>query len=173
MTLLTNPDQSVLWRDLIQGAEARSDIHLPLHLENYLTQLVCRFVTHPDISHKIMGIEWISAMKNREADALIQVGDECLLLAGLFPQHLTRRSLNLNYFIKLGQSAYGALSLHTHDLYEGLSRQFVVLTDVLFYVRESAVLSPYDAYCRARDIGSEHALRILSTYEGIAPFRRR
>ncbi len=173
MTLLTNPDQAVLWRDLIQGAETRSNIHLPPNLENYLTQLVSRFAAHPDISHKIMGIEWVSAMKTREADALIQVGDECLLLAGLFPQHLTRRSLNLGYFIRLGQSAYGALSLSTHDLYEGLSRQFVVLTDVLFYVRESSILLPYEAYCRARDIGSEHALRVLSTYEGITPFRRR
>lgn len=173
MTVLTNPDQAVLWRDLIQGAETRSAIHLSPVYENYLAQLVCRFATQPDISRKIMALEWVTAAKSREAAHLLQVGDECLLLAGLFPQWLTHRSLNLNYFIQLGQTAYGAVSQRTQDLYAGLSRQFVVLTDVLFYVRETAVLTPYEAYARATDIGSAHALQVLASYEGITPFRRR
>lgn len=169
MTLITHPD----WTSLIQLAEARSAIQLPSPLENYLIQLVKRFSLEPHLGGQASALAWLAAKQAQGSEAYLRIGDECLLMVGLFPKQLTRRSLNLSYYIELGRSAYAALSHCGSDLYDGLSKQFVVLTDVLYYVPAHAPdFLPYEAYERFQSTGSEHAKRILADYARITPFRR-
>lgn len=168
MTLLLTPD----WKSVIQDAEQRSTIILPPLLESYLTHLVQRFSTEPEVAQKLMAAAWLEAAQTRDTSRLAAVGDECLLMAGLFPDRVARRSVNLSYFVQMGQSAYGALSRRTSDLYSTLATQFVVLMDVLYYVRDSSVLLPYEAYQRWQSIGSQHAKEILASYDKIRPFRK-
>lgn len=167
MTLLTHPD----WKALIQIAENRSAIQLTPRLENYLSDLIQRFSTDPHLAEEAMAMGWLKAVSSAEGERYLRIGDECLLLAGLFPDYLTRRTLTLDYFIRLGRSAYGAISHHATDLYGVLSSQFVVLMDVLYYVRDVPPLLPYEAYQRFRATGSEHAKRVLASHEGIIPFK--
>lgn len=169
MTLITHPD----WTSLIQLAEARSDIQLPSPLETYLIQLLKRFSGDTKLGEQASALAWLAAKQGEAHEAYGRIGDECLLMVGLFPKQLTRRSLNLNYYIQLGRSAYAALSQRQSDLYGALAQQFIVLTDVLYYVPGDAPeLLPYDAYQRFQDTGSEHAKRILADYARITPFRR-
>ncbi len=169
MALLTHPD----WKSLIQHAEARSAISLSSPLENYLAQLVERFSTEPSMGEQASALAWLKARQGLEMQGYLRIGDECLLMAGLFPEHLTRRSMNLNYYIHLGRSAYAAMSRRTSDLYGVLAQQFVVLIDVLYYVPAATPdLLPFEAYERFKATGSEHAKRILADYERITPFRR-
>lgn len=168
MTLLLTPD----WKSVIQAAEQRSTIILPPDLESYLTHLVRRFATEPEVTHRLMAAAWLEAAQSRDDQRLAAVGDECLLIAGLFPEKVARRSLNLSYFVQMGQSAYASVSRKTHDLYNSLATQFVVLMDVLFYVRDSSILLPYEAYQRWHALGSEHAKAVLVSYDKIRPFRK-
>jgi hypothetical protein len=169
MALLTHPD----WKSLIQHAEARSAISLPSPLENYLIQLIKRFSTEPMLGEQASALAWLNAKQALEMEGFLRIGDECLLMAGLFPERLARRSMNLNYYIQLGRSAYFALSRRTSDLYGVLAQQFVVLTDVLYYVPSTTPdLLPFEAFERFQATGSEHAKRILADYERITPFRR-
>lgn len=169
MTLITHPD----WASLIQLAESRSAIQLPSPLETYLIQLLKRFSGETKLGEQASALAWLEAKQAEASEAYVRIGDECLLMVGLFPKQLTRRSLNLNYYIQLGRSAYAALSQRRFDLYSTLAQQFVVLTDVLYYVPGDArELLPYEAYERFQGTGSEHAKRILANYARITPFRR-
>jgi hypothetical protein len=64
-------------------------------------------------------------------NALRDVGDQCLLVAGVFPHQAERRMVRLSYFVALGQSAYEQLSRFlgrsTAQLYGELSSTFVSL----------------------------------------------
>lgn len=165
--LLAHPD----WKSLIQSAEARSAITLPLPLENYLTLLIERFSRETSLFNAVMAMAWLEAKQRAEAEQYMKVGDECLMLAGLFPHYIDRRSLRLRYYVQLGRSAYAALSHHTSDLYGALASEFVVLTDVLYYVRSDALLLPFEAYQRFEAIGSDHAKRVLADYDNIRPLK--
>lgn len=166
--LLTHPD----WKALIQQAESRSAITLACPLENYLSNLMQRFIRESTLGQQVMAMAWLESRQTGEVERYLRVGDECLILAGLFPDHLKRRSLGLHYYIQLGRTAYAALSHHTSDLYGALSTDFVALTDVLYYVRANAALPPFEAYQRFQDSGSLHAKALLEQYVRIIPLRR-
>lgn len=43
------------------------------------------------------------------SERLKDIGDHCLLFAGLFPQHAERRQVRLGHMVELGQNAYHQL----------------------------------------------------------------
>jgi hypothetical protein len=70
---------------------------------------------------------------------LRDVGDRCLLLAGLYPEQAQRRLVSLSYFLEIGARAYGelagALSASIAELYDRLAHAFAHLVRVLMQVR--------------------------------------
>ena len=101
-----------------------------------------------------------------------EVGDHCLLFAGLFPRAAEKRLVKISYFVGLGQGAYSTISQCTDDLYGLLALQFVVLTDVLQSIRQGYDLLPLEAYEQWNDTGSQRALRILQEYTKSTPIKK-
>lgn len=67
---------------------------------------------------------------------LRRLGDIALYFAGYFPESLSRKLIDLNYYIQMGGIAYESVSnliiqSHQHDLYHELSAKFCSWVDIL------------------------------------------
>lgn len=177
MTLLISENTLVLWHEVIKTAEHRSCISLNDDLEAYLISLLMRYSNKPEVAQQIFAKSYLEAMQQRDRQrnhSLQQVGDQCLLFAGLFPHHAEKRHVSLTYFVDLGRTAYAAISHTANDLYWVLALQFVALMDVLQSIRthETPDLLPLEAYEQWHSLGSQHALRVLQSYSKGIPVKR-
>ena len=106
--------------------------------------------------------------------ALQKLGDIALFIGGLFTDSLHRRVVDIDYYIGMGEAAYG--SLHdsmpagtdrflTAELFDELCRKFAVLVDLLGEIAETSGLKSNSDVLRAYDIwlktGSDRVRRQL------------
>jgi hypothetical protein len=156
-----------LWQDVIHDAEQACSIHLEDKLESYLVSLLIRYSNKPDAVKQIVGTSFLDALqrKTHQRNASLQlVGDQCLLLAGLFPRITETRRVKIDYFVDLGRGSYASISDTANDLYGSLALQFVLLMDVLQSIRQYPDLLPLEAYEQWHAVGSQHALQVLQFY---------
>ncbi len=81
-----------------------------------------RYCNEPLLLQKVMGLEFLKSMEQvgqARRGALQAVGDQCLLLSGLFPERAPVRRVSLGYFVELGRYAYERCAL------EHLAKGFV------------------------------------------------
>jgi len=170
--LILHPTALSQWQALVNEAEHHSSIQLSEELESYLVFLLMRFSEQSDFVHSILGMEFLESLKKLKLarqESLRDVGDKCLLLAGLFPGNARRRRVRISYYVNLGQSAYDSLS-ETYlnqfsNLFASLSDHFVGLMDILHTLREltseQSVLDLLQAEELWQDTQSKHALSVL------------
>lgn len=112
-----------LWRDLVREGEARAELHLPENVQAYLVFLLMRHLRDGALAGRTMALEWLQAMElagRPRTDALRDVGDRCLLLAGWYPRLAERRHVSPAYFAAIGQGAYGEAAGAARDGYGAL-----------------------------------------------------
>lgn len=176
-TLVTASTETFQWHSLITEAENASLIVLSEDAESYLVFLLSRFIAHPQITDSVLGVEYLESMHAhvRMRQYLLQeVGDKCLLMAGLFPSHSQKKLVKISYFVNLGRSAYataGNLSPRegSRMLYTHLSQVFVSMMDVLQTTRElgnenHSQLNLFEAYDLWYDTKSAHALKTIQEH---------
>lgn len=135
--------QSELWHSLVRDAEQSSQRTLDEELESYLVFTLMRFTGDQALAGRIMALDYldslVSAGRNKD-HKLRDVGDRCLLLAGLYPEQARRRHVSLSYFCDLGRNAYGELAAQMREalrnLYARLADAFNSLVGVLVEVRK-------------------------------------
>lgn len=134
--------QAQLWQELVHEAGAR--LHAPLDdsRESYLVFVLLRFQRDDSLLARTLALEWLAAQANigcARADALRDVGDRCLLIAGLYPQMAQRRRVNADYFIDLGRGAYFEVAQASRNayaaLFDELARSFRELVRTLRALR--------------------------------------
>ncbi len=171
MNILTNVTSTALWHEVVCTAEQSCSVALKEEIESYLVFLLMRYINKPEVVKQIIALDFLQSLERpsvqREA-ALCEVGDKCLLLAGLFPSIAKSRLVRVSYFVNLGQAAYFGISKKNNDLYDHLSHQFVLLMDILQSIRQYTKtfpdLLPLDAYELWNDTGSQRALSALKQY---------
>lgn len=140
-----------LWQALVQEAYERTGCRLDESSESYLVFVLLRYqADHLLLSH-VQGVDWLQAQElagRARTDALRDVGDRCLLVAGLFPGLAERRQVSVDYFITIGRSAYQGVADATRQayaqLYVQLARAYRELVRTL-----NAMRTPPDiAYAR-------------------------
>ncbi len=165
--LILEPTTTAQWQRLIREAASSSAHQLDEDLESYLVFVLMRFCRDPALTKRIMAIEFLQSLhaqgQLRNA-GLRDVGDQCLLFAGIFPHLARRRMVKISYFVDLGRSAYHELSefmsVSAAELYRELSAAFVSLMEVLHHMcelRGDPLLQPLEAMELWRDTGSTHA----------------
>jgi hypothetical protein len=127
------------------------------------------------------------AMEARTAEernfALQRIGDISLFVAGFFGESLARRQVDVDYYVRMGGSAYGSLSERVRGSVRGqvftavfaeLASKFQDFVDVLSEVRDEArgnddvdILRLYEVWLKTGSKRAERALRRL----GIEPNR--
>ena len=141
--LVLHPTQTAQWHSLVCDAEKASNLYLDEDLQSYLVFLLMRFLDKPDMAAKILAREYLDSLLSsgqRQQEQLRNVGDVCLLHAGLFPRRALRKRVSENYFTELGCGAYEHLSmLLEHEfagIYHRLSQSFESLRDLLKTMRQ-------------------------------------
>ncbi|MEX0870826.1 MAG: hypothetical protein WDZ65_03350, partial [Aquisalimonadaceae bacterium] len=140
--LILETSSTAQWHRLITEAESHCGTHLDEDAESYLVFLLMRYLRRPDLLRRVMAMGYLQAMLadgHLREERLRDVGDECLILTGLFPGQARRRRVNLGYFIDIGRGAYGHLGESAGTaiapLYLMLADAFRDLMDVLNAMR--------------------------------------
>jgi hypothetical protein len=169
--LVLHPTPTAQWHSLVCEAESASNIFLDEELQSYLVFLLMRFLDKPDIAGKILALDYIDSMLSsgqRKEEKLRDVGDVCLLHAGLFPERAIRKRVSDQYFIELGCGAYQQLSVVVEhqiaDVYYRLSQSFVLIRDLLHAMRSLDENNKGNAPPKT----DEHSInQILNTYPDV------
>lgn len=176
MKLLLNSTPVALWHEIIHEAQMMCDITLLEELETYLVFLMIRHTNKPEVVKQVVAYEFLRNLNKtcgERQQTLQAVGDQCLILAGLFPHIAAKRLVNIRYFVDMGQSAYANISRARNDIYALLARQFVSLMDILQsirqYSKEYVDLLPLEAYELWSETGSQRALSVLKKYTHSTP----
>ncbi|HEX2081986.1 MAG TPA: hypothetical protein VHF86_00660 [Xanthomonadaceae bacterium] len=115
-----------LWQALVHEAGERAGEPLDESHESYLVFVLLRHQRDPQLLARIQALEWLQAQFNtgtQRSDALRDVGDRCLLIAGLYPKLAERRRVGTDYFIELGRGAYLEVAETGRSAYSSLFAQ--------------------------------------------------
>lgn len=149
-----NPTQ--LWHELLRDAERCSGASLDEDTESYLVFLLMRHLRDAGLGDHVLAFDSLLALAAQGAqrrEALRDVGDRCLLIAGWYPAQAEQRLVSLDYFLTLGAHAYAELAYATRaawaELYARLARVFARLVRVLVALRRIAGEGPSALSCHA------------------------
>jgi hypothetical protein len=150
-TIRTEASATALWQKLVKDAEGRAARALGDELESYLVFTLMRHQTHVALAGRVMALEWLEshlAHGRRREQGLRDLGDACLLIAGLYPERAEHK-VSLSYFQDLGRDAYFRLGDDARhglaELFRHLGQAFAELVRVLFEVRRlDAAAAPID-----------------------------
>jgi hypothetical protein len=154
--------QLELWQGLVLEGEQRTGIELGESVQSYLVFVLMRYLRDGALAAHVMALDWLEAAERTgqaRADALRDVGDRCLLIAGRFPRLAERRHVGPDYFRQLGSGAYRGVAEAARAgyaaLFAELARAFDAMVRVLDALpRRGAVLLPaWAEACEVRGRG--------------------
>ncbi len=131
---------TALWQELIRDGEQRRHLALGESLQAYLVFALMRHLGDAELTARTMALEWLHALEPpTRPDRLRDVGDRCLLIAGLFPRVADRRRVSHDYFSDVGRGAYACASQRAprceRALFAELAQAFDSLVAVLAAIR--------------------------------------
>lgn len=145
-----------LWYDLVRDGEDRVRTRLPEMIESYLVFMLQRHQGDAVIGQRVIALDWLGGQQlagRERADALRDVGDRCLLIAGLFPGLAERRNLQPGYYAALGRTAYAEVATVTRagyaELFALLAQAFDTMLRVLGGLRAAPPLHEAPQLVRA------------------------
>ena len=155
--------QLELWQELVHDGERHAGVELGESVQSYLVFVLMRYLRDGALAAHVLALDWLDASERTgqaRADALRDVGDRCLLIAGRFPRLAEKRHVGPAYFSNLGCGAYlgvaEAARAGYSALFAELARAFDAMVSVLDALpRRGAVILPMawaDA-CEARGRG--------------------
>jgi len=141
------------FKELIESALARQHVHAGEFTSYYLVNLLCQFV-RPDACGPFaddadpLAIRLTRALQTagpEQRARLRSLGDFSLFTSGFFADSLRRKPVDVDYYVSMGEYAYGSLSRHDDDAFSDvfgeLARKFVGFMDVLADVSERTALT--------------------------------
>ena len=143
------------FKEMVESALVRQHLQADDLTEYYLVNLLCQYVRLDTAVHADYGeplaVRLARALQTggtEQRTRLRSLGDFSLFTAGFFSDSLSRRHVDVDYYVSMGAYAYGSLSRAEdafRDVFAELSRKFVGFSDVLADVSErSALTSNHD-----------------------------
>jgi hypothetical protein len=169
--LILDSSELSQWHTLVQEAEQDYGCQLDEAMQSYLVFTLMRFATNSQLNSKALAPDYLISHhlpSSLRSEQLRNIGDQCLLVSGLFPQSAEKRQVGVNYYVDLGRSAYFHISTLTQqgvaELYQQLADSFVLLMDLLQTIRQNTVpaMQPLAAMELWRQTGSRAALAQIS-----------
>jgi hypothetical protein len=159
------------WHALVGEASVAARCSLDEPCSDYLVLLLLRMFSDSNLSASFAKSQLSDAFDDMD---LREVGDQCLVLAGLFPDRVSPHQVPISYFVDMGARAYREFSRRARNpFYQKLSEQFVTLVDVLQRMREldtgHCCLGPLEAFELWRDTRSQHAWDIFTRCGQVLP----
>lgn len=182
------------FRTSVEGVIAEHGVDVKPHATYYVVNLLTLFSRSEELyddDGEIFGLKPLALMLADASDApspeirnsaLQRIGDVALFISGFFADSLATHSVDIDYYVHMGGSAYGSLSDEVRgtfrgrafaDTYGELAAKFQTLVDVLNEVRDRErqdsdvdLLRTYQVW---RKTGSKRAEELLRQ-QGIVPF---
>lgn len=166
--LVRNESPAEYFKELVETAIEHQHIAVHDLTTFYLVNLLTGFVQFdrfsPTVDDEPLGLRLARALQaggSRQRDGLREVGDLSLFISGFFADSLTRRLVDVDYYIQLGERAYGSLARRGDpafgEVFDELAGKFTACVDVLSEVSErsalasnSDVLRLYEKWMRTR-----------------------
>ena len=139
------------FKDQVESALTRQQIRASELTTYYIVDLLCRFVRPDraipfnDDADEPLALRLGRALGSgglEQRARLRYLGDFSLFTSGFFSDSLNRRAVDVDYYVSMGEFAYGSLSRKDTDTLGGvfseLSRKFVPFMDVLSEVSEQS-----------------------------------
>ena len=164
--LILEQTEVAQWHSLIKEAEEQCNCHLDESMESYLVFTLMRFMKDQDLATQAVALDYLRSHglpRSLRIEQLRDIGDQCLLLSGLYPQRAEKRLVRVSYYVNMGRSAYHHISDNVQqsiaELYRELAEAFVVMMDLLQAIREfsSPALQPIQNLELWSDTGSTAA----------------
>lgn len=184
------------FRKSVASAMARQSLEVDDHTEYYVVNLLTLYsrsevlFDKTDNGTELKPLARILAEAVDSADpaernfALQRVGDLSLFLAGFFGEGMSRKLVDVDYYVRMGGAAYGTLSANVRGsvrgqllgaVFEELARKFIDLVDVLAEIRDASrevqdadILRMYELWLKTGSVRAARKLREA----GIEPNRR-
>jgi hypothetical protein len=181
------------FRESIDAVIDRHSVDVDPHAAHYVVNLLTLFSRSEDLyeeSGESYGLRPLASMLADAATAktpqernfsLQRIGDVALFVSGFFADSLANRIVDIDYYIYMGENAYGSLSEEMRGtirgeafghIYRELAVKFVTIVDVLHEVRDGTrqssdvdLLRTYELWLKT---GSRHAQRLLKE-NGVVP----
>jgi len=181
------------FRHSIDAVIEQQGVTLDPHATHYVVNMMTLFSRSENFYEddgEIYGIKPLAMMLADAADApsaehrnqvLQRIGDVALFISGFFVDSLANKAVDIDYYIHMGENAYGSLSEETRGTFRGnafahifreLACNFQILTDVLNEVRDGPcpdsdqnVLRTYEIWLKT---GSRRAEKLLRA-QGVVP----
>ncbi len=181
------------FRTSVEDVVVKQGVEVDPHATHYVVNLITLFSRSEELYEddgETYGLKPLALMLADAADArsaaernysLQRIGDVALFIGGFFMESLATRAVDIDYYVHMGENAYGSLSEEIRgtfrgnafaDVYLELATKFQVLIDVLNEVRDSArresdvdVLRTYEIWQKT---GSRRAEQLLRQ-QGIVP----
>jgi len=137
------------FKELVESALSRQQLHATELTSYYLVDLLCRFV-RPDRrvpfleeQGQPLALRLAKALESggmEKRARLRSLGDISLFTSGFFSDSLRSGAVDVDYYVSMGEYAYGSLSRRDTDafgeVFGELARKFVGYMDVLADVSE-------------------------------------
>ena len=181
------------FRTSVDDVIAKQGVDVDPHTAYYVVNLLTLFSRSEEFYEndgEAYGVRPLALMLADATDAenveqlafvLQRIGDVSLFISGFFIESLAAKAVDIDYYVYMGESAYGSLSEEVRgtfrgnafgEVYKELATKFQVLIDVLNEVRDSAsqgsdvdLLRTYEIWLKT---GSQRAENLLRQ-QGVVP----
>ncbi len=150
--LVRNESPTEYFRELVEAAMQHQRLAAGQHTSFYIVNLLTGFMrvdrSPIQYEHEPLGIRLVEALQTAGAaqrDGLRHVGDRSLFISGFFADSLNRSLVDIDYYMQLGERAYGSLARQSDDgfvdVFDELADKFAAFVDVLCEVSEHTALT--------------------------------
>ena len=149
--LLRNESPAEYFKELVETAMEHQHVAVRDLTSFYLVNLLTGFVNFDlwaSTNEEPLGIRFARALQaggSRQRDGLREVGDRSLFISGFFSDSLNQRVVDIDYYIQLGECAYGSLARQRDpalgDVFDELADKFSACVDILGEVSERSALT--------------------------------
>lgn len=128
------------WHNLLMEGQEKSGHTLVETVEHYVVLTLDAYTREIKLATVTLAIEFLKHVRvatTQDYQTLRAVGDQCLILSGLFPERTKRKRVSPEYFKNIGESAYYTLSFSpvgkkiNGALFYQLSENFSQVVEVL------------------------------------------
>ena len=139
------------FKDLVESSLARQHVQAGDLTEYYLVNLLCRYIRLDASGDGDLGeplaVRLARALQTggiEQRNRLRSLGDFSLFTAGFFSDSFRRSLVDIDYYVSMGEYAYGSLSRAEdafREVFAELSQKFVGFSDVLADISERTTLA--------------------------------
>jgi hypothetical protein len=140
------------FKELVETAVARQRLQVGELTSYYLVNLLCGFVRFEagagDFDGEPLALRLAQALESgglEQRARLRTLGDLSLFVSGFFSDSLSRKSVDVDYYVSMGEYAYGSLSRSERAafalVFAELASKFSSFVDVLSDVSERSALT--------------------------------